>query len=253
MSVSSRNSDKINEALMDREHNLPQHVAIVMDGNGRWAKKRLMPRIAGHRIGAKAVRKAIQYCVTHHIPVLSLFALSVENFVSRPSKEVQFLLSLFSDLLHKEVNELHATNIRVTVIGDHSLFEKKLRDQIDYAEQLTQHNTGLTLVIAANYSGRWDILQATQKMTKTAMEKNQDPDLLVEADFAKHLCLSHLPEPDLLIRTSGEQRISNFMLWQVAYTELCFIDDFWPDFDESVFEKAIALYRQRERRFGCVG
>lgn len=238
---------------MEHQPPLPKHVAIVMDGNGRWAKKRFMPRIAGHRIGAKAVRRAVRYCVDHEIEVLSLFALSVENFLTRPPKEIQFLLSLFSDLLHKEITSLHESNIRVRVIGNHSVFSEGLQEKIRRAEVLTEKNTGLTLVVAANYSGRWDIFQAAQSFASEVMRKNENPVSLLEADYAKYLCLADLPEPDLLIRTSGEQRISNFMLWQLAYTELCFIDDFWPDFDESVFVKAIEMYQKRERRFGYTG
>lgn len=238
---------------MEQHSNLPKHIAIIMDGNGRWAKRRLMPRIAGHRVGAKAVRKAIHYCAKQKIPVLSLFALSVENFASRPSAEVHFLLSLFLDLLDKEINALHRENICVKVIGDRAVFNKTLCDQIAYAENLTKNNTGLTLVIAANYSGRWDILQAAKKMANAAIKQGISPDDLTEDDFAKYTCIADLPPPDLFIRTSGEQRISNFFLWQLAYTELCFLNEFWPDFNEDIFTKAIDAYRQRERRFGCTG
>lgn len=238
---------------MEQHNNLPKHVVIVMDGNGRWANRRLMQRIAGHRVGAKAVRSAVHYCVDQQIQVLTLFALSVENFLNRPSSEVQFLLSLFSDFLVKEVNQLHESNVCLRIIGDLSVFHPKLREQIAAAEKLTAENTGLKLVIAANYSGRWDLFQAAKAMTRHAISQGIDPDSLREADFTRHLCLSDLPEPDLFIRTSGEQRISNFLLWQLAYTELYFIDELWPDFDEHVFMRAIRSFQHRERRFGCTG
>ena len=238
---------------MEKHRNNPKHVSIVMDGNGRWAKRRFMPRIAGHRVGAKVVRKAIRYCVDHQIEVLSLFALSVENFISRPPAEVKFLLSLFSELLDKELDELHQSNVRIRLIGDHSVFESSLREKISFAQEKTLHNTGLTLVIAANYSGRWDLLQAAKKMTKEVLERGLNPNNLTENDYSKYISLADLPEPDLLIRTSGEKRISNFMLWQLAYTELFFMDELWPDFDEHMFRKAIAAYQKRERRFGTTG
>ena len=234
---------------MDNQTNMPKHVAIVMDGNGRWAKRRFMPRIAGHRAGVKAVRKAISFCIKHDIKVLSLFALSIENYLCRPKAEVRFLISLFSDALVRNVNELHQQNICVRVMGDLSILEETLRAQIERSQTLTKNNTGLTLVIAINYSGRWDIMQAAKKM----VQQENDLEALIEADFSKHLCLYDLPEPDLLIRTSGEQRISNYMLWQFAYTELCFIPEYWPDFDADTFAKAIAVYQKRERRFGLTG
>jgi len=223
-----------------------------MDGNGRWAQQRSLPRIAGHRFGAKAVKRAIEYCVKEKIHVLSLFSLSIENFIGRPQAEITFLLSLFSSLLTKNLEELHQHNVKILVIGDRSVFSRALRQKINDAEHKTHANTGLTLVIAANYSGRWDIFQAAQKMVMTAKADNADPAHLKESDFAQHLCLANLPPPDLLIRTSGEQRISNFMLWQMAYTELCFIDDLWPDFNEQTFAECIAIYQQRERRFGFI-
>lgn len=230
----------------------PQHVAIVMDGNGRWAKRRFMTRVSGHRVGVKAVRKAVDFCVKNKIEVLSLFALSIENFRSRPKAEVRFLVFLLSDALIKNTEELHRNNVRIRIIGDCSVFEKPFRDQIEYAQTLTQHNSGLTLVIALHYSGRWDILQAVQKCVQHAIDHAIDPQKLTENDFSQFLCLHDLPEPDLLIRTSGEKRISNFMLWQFAYTELCFVDALWPDFDDHVFSDAIHDFQKRERRFGLI-
>lgn len=231
---------------------LPQHVAIIMDGNGRWAKKRFMPRIAGHRMGVKSVRRAIDFCVRQKIDVLSLFALSVENFQARPEIEVKFLISLLSDLLIKNLAEMHGNHIRIRLIGDLSVFEPAVQAQINHAQSVTQHNTGLTLVIAVNYSGRWDIFQAAQKFSQHVMDQGLDPSTLSENDYVPFLCLHDLPEPDLLIRTSGEQRISNFMLWQFAYTELYFTDVLWPDFDDRIFEDALDAFQKRDRRFGKV-
>ena len=237
---------------MEKQDNLPRHIAIIMDGNGRWAKKRFMPRIAGHRVGAKVVRSIIKYCNSHNIEVLSLFALSVENFINRPQTEVSFLLSLFSSLLDEKINELHAHNICVRFMGDQSVFDQKLQNQIRNAQALTCNNTGLKLVIAANYSGRWDIFQAAKKMAASVIENNIKLDSLSESDFSEYLCLADLPEPDLMIRTSGEQRISNFMLWQLAYSELCFVDVLWPDFDDSTLTKAVDAFKNRQRRFGRI-
>ncbi len=238
---------------MKNQHpNLPQHVAIVMDGNGRWATKRLLPRIMGHRAGAKAVRRAIDFCVRHRINTLSLFALSVENFLSRPQKEIEFLLELFAHSLEKNILEMHRNQIRIRFIGDLSVFGASLQNQLQEAVLLTQHNTGLNLVLAVNYSGRWDVFQAAQKFSQHVLDHHLDPKQLTENDFSQFLCLKDLPEPDLLIRTSGEKRISNFMLWQLAYTELCFVEECWPDFDEQIFLRVMDDFQKRERRFGKV-
>lgn len=231
----------------------PRHVAIIMDGNGRWAKKRLMPRIAGHRVGVKSVRRAIDFCVRHNIDVLSLFALSVENFHSRPSAEIKFLLTLFLESLVKNLDEIHQNRIRIRIIGDLSVFDAMMIAQVRQAEALTAQNNGLTLVIAVNYSGRWDILQASKQLVQRVVEKKIDPAEIIETSLSQFLCLSDLPAPDLLIRTGGEQRISNFFLWQLAYSELCFIDAHWPDFNKNTFIEAIASYQKRERRFGLTG
>ena len=225
---------------------LPQHVAIIMDGNGRWAKSRHMPRAMGHRAGAKAVKKAIEFCVKNSIPTLSLFALSVENRKNRPEKELQLLLSLFLESLRKHTAELHKNNIRVQIVGDRSLLTPILLSHIQHTEKLTQVNTGLRLMIAIDYSGRWDILQATQKLVLAGIT----PQEVTEASFSRYLSFSEVPEPDLLIRTSGEQRISNFMLWQCAYTEFFFTDVFWPDFNADIFQQAIDVFQGRERRYG---
>jgi undecaprenyl diphosphate synthase len=231
---------------------MPHHISIIMDGNGRWASRRLMPRVAGHRAGAKSVRRAIDFCVKNKISVLSLFALSVENFQFRPESEVKFLISLLIELLVKNLDEMHQNRIRIRVMGDLSVFEPDVQAQIEHAQSTTKENDGLVLVVAINYSGRWDIFQASQRFAQYLIEKNKNPFEAEEKEFAQFLCLHDLPEPDLLIRTSGEQRISNFMLWQFAYTELYFADVFWPDFDETVFQQAIDVFQKRERRFGKI-
>jgi len=228
---------------------LPRHIAIIMDGNGRWAKQRYLPRIAGHEAGAKAVRRIIKNCVGKKIEILTLFAFSSENW-SRPIEEVSFLMNLFITLLKREVKKLHEQNIQVRIIGDRSRFDEKLRHQITKAEKLTEKNTGLKLVIAANYGGRWDITEtvrdiATEVKTGLLSQKDISPELI-----QKKIALADFPDPDLLIRTSGEQRISNFMLWQLAYTELYFTDVFWPDFNNEELEKALLFFSNRERRFG---
>lgn len=238
---------------MNQTSNMPRHVAIVMDGNGRWAKQRLMPRIFGHRAGVKAVQRAIDFCKDNGIQVLSLFALSVENFQSRPESEVKFLVSLLSDTLVKNLERLHRNHIRIRIMGDFSVFPAAVRTQIEEAQSLTQYNSGLTLVVAIHYSGRWDIFQAAKKFAQHVAEKKCDPATVTEKDFSQFLCIADLPEPDLFIRTSGEQRISNFMLWQIAYAELFFADELWPDFNEASFAKAIAVFQKRERRFGLTG
>jgi len=235
---------------MSKEY--PQHVAIVMDGNGRWAKKRFLPRAAGHRAGAKAVRKAVEFCIHHEINVLTLFALSVENRLSRPAREVSFLLSLFGESLQRNIGELHQNNVRIRIIGDRQCFEPSLQHLVESAEQQTISNTGLTLVIAINYSGRWDLTQAMQQLAKAVAQQQLPAEALDQAMLNDKLSLADLPEPDLLIRTSGEQRISNFMLWQLAYTELFFTPTYWPDFDATAFQQAIDFYRARERRFGAI-
>lgn len=236
-----------------KQSNKLHHISIIMDGNGRWAKQRFMPRIAGHRAGAKSVHRAIDYCVKNHITVLSLFALSVENFQSRSESEVSFLISLLSEMLLQNLDEMHQNHIRIQVIGDWSVFQPTVQAHIQHAQTLTENNTGLTLVLAVNYSGRWDIVQAAKQFAHYVATYHLDLEKTTEKDFSQFLCLHALPEPDLLIRTSGEQRISNFMLWQFAYTELCFVDAFWPDFNEAIFSEAIDAYLKRDRRFGTVG
>jgi undecaprenyl diphosphate synthase len=228
---------------------LPKHIAIIMDGNGRWAKKRFLPRIAGHKAGVDAVRQAVKCCVENKIEVLTLFAFSSENW-RRPEQEVDYLMGLFISALERESKKLHEQNIQLRIIGDRSRFDEKLQQQMFKAEQLTQNNTGLKLVIAANYGGQWDICESMRQLM-IAIQNGQlsTQDISPELVQSK-LATFDLPNADLLIRTSGEQRISNFMLWQLAYAELYFTNVFWPDFDAKEFEKALAFYANRERRFG---
>ncbi|MHB1947614.1 MAG: isoprenyl transferase [Gammaproteobacteria bacterium] len=231
--------------------NFPRHIAIIMDGNGRWAKQRHLPRVAGHKAGFDAVREVVKGCVEKKIEALTLFAFSTENW-QRPEQEVDYLMNLFITALQREAKKLHKQNIKLRIIGDRDRFDKKLRDQIIKAEQLTANNTGLNLVIAANYGGRWDIYHAMQKIAQEIERgtlRSQD----ISSDLIqRHLTLADLPEPDLFIRTSGEQRISNFLLWQIAYCELYFTNVLWPDFNIAELDKALDFYLNRERRFGFI-
>ena len=224
---------------------VPRHVAIIMDGNGRWAQRRRLPRIAGHRRGAEAVRATVRACAERGIAYLTLFAFSSENW-RRPAEEVALLMKLFKSALQNEVDKLHANGVRVKVVGDTSRFDPKLRKLIERAEELTAANAALTLTIAANYGGRWDILQGMNRLVR----ENPSPGEINENLLSPYLAMSYAPEPDLFIRTGGEQRISNFLLWQLAYTELYFTESLWPDFDAAALDQAIASYRSRERRFG---
>ena len=224
----------------------PSHVAIIMDGNGRWAKNRFLPRVMGHRSGLKSVRKSVEFCHQNNIPFLTLFAFSSENW-RRPADEVSFLMSLFNKALKEEVAKLHENNVRFKMIGDRTKFSVPLQDLFDKSEQLTEGNSGLTLTIAANYGGRWDILNALRKAI------DEGVDIVSEEVLSRHMQLAFAPEPDLLIRTGGEVRISNFLIWDLVYTELYFTDVLWPDFDSGEFMKAINSYSGRERRFGMAG
>ena len=224
---------------------VPRHVAIIMDGNGRWAKRQHLPRIAGHRRGVESVRATVRACAERGVGFLTLFAFSSENW-RRPAEEVALLMQLFQVALTSEVEKLHRNDVRLRVVGDTQRFDANIRRAIEQGERLTAANRGLTLTIAANYGGRWDLLQAMNKAMQTK-------DFLEEKDLAPHLAMSYAPEPDLFIRTGGEQRISNFLLWQLAYTELYFTETLWPDFDAAALDLAIASYRARERRFGRTG
>jgi undecaprenyl diphosphate synthase len=222
----------------------PRHVAIIMDGNGRWARRQRLPRIAGHRRGAEAVRAAVRACGERGIEYLTLFAFSSENW-RRPAEEVALLMKLFRTALEREVDDLHANSVRLRVVGDLARFDPKIRKLIESGEQRTAQNRRLTLTIAANYGGRWDILEAVNKFLK-----NGGAQPVSEAALSPYFAMSYAPEPDLFIRTGGEQRVSNFLLWQLAYTELYFTETLWPDFDAAALDEAIASYRTRERRFG---
>ena len=228
--------------------NLPKHVAIIMDGNGRWAKKRLMPRIAGHKAGVKSARMAVKVCAENNIAALTLFAFSSENW-NRPRKEVDLLMDLFINALREEARSIHENNIRMQIIGDRSAFSEKLQARIAEVETLTANNTGMTLSIAANYGGRWDITQAVKKIVAAGIKADEITPSLIE----EQLSLSDLPAPDLFIRSGGEHRISNFLLWQTAYTELYFTDTLWPEFSEQHFAEAFRDYAGRQRRFGKTG
>lgn len=224
---------------------IPRHVAIIMDGNGRWASKRFLPRVAGHVKGVDAVRTIIEACSRKGIPYLTLFAFSSENW-RRPADEVSALMKLFASLLEKELNRIHTNQIRLKIVGDISRFDPYLQDLIRNAELKTEANRGLTLTICANYGGRWDIVQALN-----TIKAQIGPDAEVTEDLlSSHLAMAYAPEPDLFIRTGGEQRISNFLLWQLAYCELYFTDTFWPDFNAESLNQAIFSYQSRERRFG---
>jgi undecaprenyl diphosphate synthase len=230
----------------------PRHIAIIMDGNGRWAQKRLMPRIMGHHAGVKAVRKIVEYCAKQNIEVLSLFAFSSENW-RRPKDEVNLLMELFMATLQSEVDKLDKNNIRLKIIGDKGGFPEKLQERIRLAEAQTQNNDGLTLLIAANYGGRWDISQALRQIAvKIKQGEIQEQDISEEL-ITEHLVTAGLPEPDLFIRSGGEERISNFLLWQLAYTEFYFTESLWPDFDQNLLQTAIDSFKSRERRFGHTG
>ena len=228
---------------------VPRHVAIIMDGNGRWATKRYLPRVAGHQRGVEAVRSAVRECAERGIEFLTLFAFSSENW-RRPEEEVSVLMQLFIAALENEVAKLHVNNIRIKVVGDLSRFESRIQKLIERAERKTAHNTRLTVTIAANYGGRWDITQAIKRFAQAHPECIARGEMPEEQDLERFLAMSYAPEPDLFIRTGGEQRISNFLLWQLAYSELFFTDTFWPDFDARTLDAAIASYQKRERRFG---
>jgi len=226
---------------------VPRHIAIIMDGNGRWARQRRLPRIAGHKRGVEAVRATVESCAERGVGYLTLFAFSTENW-RRPPDEVALLMQLFIAALENEVQKLHSSGIRLKVVGERTRFDRKIQSLIAEGERLTAGNAGLTLTIAANYGGRWDILQALARLAAEHPERVSGP--LPEDALTPYLAMSYAPEPDLFIRTGGEQRVSNFLLWQMAYTELHFTGTLWPDFDAAALDAALAWYRERERRFG---
>ncbi len=228
---------------------LPRHIAIIMDGNGRWAKKRDLPRSSGHRAGGEAAQEIIRTCSEKGIEVLTMWAFGTENW-NRPVEEVNYLMKLFFDALQRNIKDLQKYNMQLRVIGDCERLDKKLQNKIIEAQQLSTNNTGLKLNVGISYSGRWDILQAVKKLARSVETGELKAEQITQEHFQSLLCLHDLPEPDLLIRTSGELRISNFMLWQLAYTELYFTDILWPDFHKDALEDALRAYTRRERRFG---
>jgi undecaprenyl diphosphate synthase len=225
---------------------VPRHIAIIMDGNGRWAKQRMLPRAAGHKRGVEIVREAVKACVSRGVEYLTLFAFSSENW-RRPEEEVSMLKGLFIMALEREAAKLHRNGIRLRVVGDLAPFGNKITDLVERAEQLTCANEKMTLTIAANYGGRWDLLQAMRRLVESKPEQGG---AFTEEQLASCLAMAYAPEPDLFIRTGGEQRISNFLLWQLAYSEFYFTDTLWPDFDSAALDLAITSYQRRERRFG---
>jgi len=243
-------SDVVVEQADDK--NTPQHVAIIMDGNGRWAQLQGKGRVAGHKAGVESVRAVVSSARKSNVKALTLFAFSSENW-KRPAKEVGVLMDLFMFVLTKEVKRLHKHNIRFQVVGDLSRFSDKLQKNIAKSELLTENNTGLVLSVAANYGGRWDIAQAAKRLASDVQKGDISLDDINEETLNEQTCLANLPALDLLIRTGGDCRISNFLLWQAAYAELYFTDVLWPDFNETQFEEAINCFDQRERRFGKTG
>lgn len=240
----SLNADKIDL--------IPQHVAIIMDGNGRWAQQRGKSRVVGHKNGVESVRAVVSTARKQGVKALTLFAFSSENW-RRPEQEVGVLMDLFMLVLTREVKKLHKNNIRFQVIGDTSKFSSSLQDKITAAEKLTLHNDAMVLSVAANYGGRWDITQAAQKLAIDVQQGNIDVQDITESSVDQYTSLAGLPELDLLIRTGGDYRISNFLLWQAAYAEFYFTDILWPDFQEQAFNQALASFGGRERRFGQTG
>lgn len=223
---------------------IPRHVAIIMDGNGRWAKQRMLPRVAGHRRGVDALRTVITACIDRKVQFLTVFAFSSENW-RRPAEEVSVLRQLFISALENEVEKMHRNGIRLKTVGDLAPFGPRIEELVKRGESLTEANTRMTLTIAANYGGRWDLLQAVNRIRQSGSAS-----AITESQLADHLAMNYAPEPDLFIRTGGEQRISNFLLWQLAYTELYFTNALWPDFNAAALDAAIEWYAVRERRFG---
>jgi undecaprenyl diphosphate synthase len=231
---------------------VPRHIAIIMDGNGRWAAARGMPRAAGHKQGIASVRMTIEACAKRGVEALTVFAFSSENW-KRPQDEVSSLMGLFMDALDREIADLHKNKVRVRFIGDRRSLSVRLQAHIAAAEELTGANAGLKLQVAVSYGGRWDMVQAAQKVARRVAEGSLRADDIDESQIAASLELAGVPEPDLLVRTGGERRISNFLLWNLAYTELYFTDKLWPEFDLAAFDAALEFFAGRERRFGLTG
>ncbi len=245
----SKTTENIEAAI---SQHLPQHVAVVMDGNGRWANKRHLPRAAGHKAGVSATRKIVENCDKNNVKALTIFAFSSENW-NRPASEVSSLMSLFISTIMSEVKKLNKKNVCVKFVGDRTRFSEKLQNSINESEALTEGNTGLQFNIAANYGGRWDIVNACKLISEQVRNNKLATNEIDEVVFNSYMSLSELPEPDLFIRTGGEKRISNFLMWQLAYSELYFVDTLWPDFSDDDFEAALDWYAGRQRRFGKTG
>ncbi|MBL4612325.1 MAG: isoprenyl transferase [Emcibacter sp.] len=233
-----------------KQPELPTHVAIIMDGNGRWAKKRMLPKFAGHKRGADVVRRCVQDSIDLGIKYLTLYAFSSENW-NRPEAEVSDLMSLLQRYLTKEVDELHAKNIRLTFIGNRSKLSGNIRNLLEKAEEKTRHNTQLCLTLALSYGGRAEIIDAARELAEKVKAGELEPEDISEDIFSSYLHTHDIPDPDLIIRTSGEQRISNFLLWQIAYAEFIFLDVLWPDFNREILEQALQEYCGRDRRYGA--
>jgi undecaprenyl diphosphate synthase len=235
--------------MSESSSTVPKHIAIIMDGNGRWANARMLPRPAGHSMGVKAVRRIVEICAELKIEALTLFAFSSENW-KRPKEEVTLIMRRFLEALDEEIQSLHENQVRLRFIGDLSRLQTALQERIHAAETLTQHNTGMALVIAVAYGGRWDIAKAARRLAERCHDGSLQPADIDEAAIEAELGLAGLPDPDLLIRTGGEQRISNFLLWNLAYTELYFCDTLWPEFGRAELTLALEQYAKRQRRFG---
>jgi len=228
---------------------MPRHVAIIMDGNGRWAQKKLLPRTMGHRAGMSALKKVVKACDELNIPYLSVFAFSTENW-KRPITEVDYLMNLLVEFLHKELQELHEHNVQINIIGDYTVIPRQCQVEIDRALEMTRHNSGLVFTIALNYGSRREIIDAVKSVAKKIQAGQLEADRIDEAYFSATLCTRNLPDPDLLIRTAGEMRISNFMLWQIAYSEIAVTETLWPDFTREDLIMILMDYQNRERRYG---
>lgn len=243
--------DVLHQEEIKRRGNIPRHIAIIMDGNGRWAKSRKLPRVEGHRRGVESVRDIVEACAQLGVEYLTLFAFSTENW-KRPKEEVSTLMRLLLRSLKNETDELHKNNIKLQMIGDIETLPDEIRKELLEAAKKTEKNTRMTLNLALSYSGRWDILRAVKNISKLALEKKITPDMIDEQFFSSQLTTENIPDPDLLIRTSGEMRISNFLLWEIAYSEIFIADVFWPNFRRKNLYQAIENYQNRERRFGLV-
>lgn len=243
---------ELSDSAVSETANIPKHIAIIMDGNGRWAQKQGSPRVVGHKAGVETVRGIIQACAEKEIKVLTLFAFSSENW-RRPKKEVSLLMSLFLAALQREVKKLHKNDVQLRIIGDVTAFDNKIQEQIIKAQELTKNNKGLVLNIAANYGGQWDITCAVKSLATQVESGVLKVEDINSELIHQNLTMSDLPEPDLFIRTGGEKRISNFLIWQLAYSELYFTDTLWPDFDREAFDLALASFAGRQRRFGHTG